>query len=118
MSTRTIHWYQRLCLRLSCVSIVNYGPVDVLWFLTNPCRRCCCVYHSQLQAVRKDCAATLQNVVDVAQNRWVKLLASRTNAHTRLKLYELKQLLDLSEQVTSLMCCALAYMVEIGGDRR
>lgn len=31
--------------------------------------------------------------------RWVKLLNARSASHTRLKQYELKQILDLSEQV-------------------
>ncbi len=57
----------------------------------------CLPQRSQLAAVRKDTAGALQQVVDVGQDRWVKLVAARTNAHMRLKLYELRQLLDLSE---------------------
>jgi hypothetical protein len=49
--------------------------------------------------VRKVCSSALQLVVDVGLGRWVKLLAARNAAHVRLKQYELKQLLDLSEQV-------------------
>lgn len=55
--------------------------------------------YSQLTSLRKECSAALQVVVDVALGRWVKLLAARSTAHTRLRQYELRQLLDLSEQV-------------------
>jgi hypothetical protein len=41
----------------------------------------------------------VQVVCDVGLGRWVKLLNARSTAHTRLKQYELKQILDLSEQV-------------------
>jgi hypothetical protein len=54
---------------------------------------------SQLAALRKECSAALQVVVDVGLGRWVKLLAARSAANMRLKQYELRQLLDLSEQV-------------------
>ncbi|KAF6266668.1 Vps54-like protein-domain-containing protein [Scenedesmus sp. NREL 46B-D3] len=56
---------------------------------------------SQLAAQRKECGAALQVVADVGLGRWVKLLAARSAANTRLKQYELRQLLDLSEQVAS-----------------
>jgi hypothetical protein len=56
---------------------------------------------SQLAALRKECSAALQVVVDVGLGRWVKLLAARSAANMRLKQYELRQLLDLSEQVGS-----------------
>lgn len=76
-------------------------PCPVVWACNTPHQMTllstwCC---SHLQAVRKDVNAALQQVVDVGQGRWVKLLAARTNSHMRLKLYELKQLLDISEQV-------------------
>lgn len=65
-----------------------------------PTRAVYCVLCSQVAALRKECSAALQVVVDVGLGRWVKLLATRSAAHTRLKQYELRQLLDLSEQVT------------------
>jgi hypothetical protein len=56
--------------------------------------------------VQRDCAAALQGVAEVGQGRWAKLLAARAGGGAggggggaRLRLYELKQLLDLSEQV-------------------
>jgi hypothetical protein len=42
-----------------------------------------------------------QAVIDVGQGRWVKLLGARSSAHMRLRLYELKQLLQISEEVRS-----------------
>eukprot|EP00775_Hariotina_reticulata_P013694 gene13694-13816_t len=56
---------------------------------------------SQVSMVRKVCGSALQLVVDVGLGRWVKLLGARSAAHVRLKQYELKQLLDLSEQVAA-----------------
>lgn len=64
------------------------------------CPVCCPVHCSQLLSIRKECSGALQVVVDVALGRWVKLLSARSAAHTRLKQYELRQLLDMSEQVT------------------
>jgi hypothetical protein len=54
--------------------------------------------------MQRDCAAALQGVAEVGQGRWAKLLAARAGGAgggggVRLRLYELKQLLDLSEQV-------------------
>lgn len=43
----------------------------------------------------------VQVVADVGLGRWVKLLNARSTAHARLKQYELKQILDLSEQVST-----------------
>lgn len=65
------------------------------------CRPAACLSAtcSQLASLRRDCAAALQVVVDVGLGRWVKLLSARGGGATRLKQYELKQLLDLSEQV-------------------
>ena len=37
--------------------------------------------------------------MDAGQGRWVKLLGARSSAHMRLRLSELKQLLDASEEV-------------------
>lgn len=54
---------------------------------------------SQLASLRKECGAALQAVADAGLGRWVKLLAARSAANTRLRQYELRQLLDLSEQV-------------------
>jgi hypothetical protein len=59
----------------------------------------CCRVCSQLASLRKECGAALQVVADVGLGRWVKLLSARSAANTRLKQYELRQLLDLSEQV-------------------
>uniref|UniRef100_A0A383V506 Vacuolar protein sorting-associated protein 54 n=1 Tax=Tetradesmus obliquus TaxID=3088 RepID=A0A383V506_TETOB len=56
---------------------------------------------SQLASLRKECGAALQAVADAGLGRWVKLLAARSAANTRLRQYELRQLLDLSEQVAS-----------------
>lgn len=47
----------------------------------------------------KACIVAVQVAADVGLGRWVKLLNARSTAHTRLKQYELKQILDLSEQV-------------------
>lgn len=46
------------------------------------------------------CTSPLQ-VGDVGLGRWIKLLAARSSAHTRLKLYELRQLLDLTESAAA-----------------
>jgi hypothetical protein len=54
---------------------------------------------SQSLPVLKACGVAVQVVCDVGLGRWVKLLNARSTAHTRLKQYELKQILDLSEQV-------------------
>lgn len=47
----------------------------------------------------KACIVAVQVAADVGLGRWVKLLNARSAAHTRLKQYELQQILDLSEQV-------------------
>lgn len=61
---------------------------------------CACVCPcSQSLPVLKACGVAVQVVCDVGLGRWVKLLNARSTAHTRLKQYELKQILDLSEQV-------------------
>jgi hypothetical protein len=49
--------------------------------------------------VLKACQVAVQVAADVGLGRWVKLLNARSTAHMRLKQYELKQILDLSEQV-------------------
>jgi len=77
---------------------------------------------SQIAALRRDCAAALQVVVDAGQGRWVKLLGARSSAHMRLRLYELKQLLDASEEVrvcACRLCWARGFLcdVMVGGLR-
>jgi hypothetical protein len=64
--------------------------------------------HRQLASVRREAAAALQSVVDAGLGRWVKLLGCRADAHARLKQYELRQLLDLSEQVRLIWLLAVA----------
>ncbi|KIZ01614.1 hypothetical protein MNEG_6350 [Monoraphidium neglectum] len=61
----------------------------------------CQAHPSQVAALRKDVTAALQVAVDAGQGRWVKLLGARSSAHMRLRLYELKQLLDASEEVAA-----------------
>ncbi len=58
--------------------------------------------------MRREAAAALQSVVDAGLGRWVKLLGCRADAHARLKQYELRQLLDLSEQVRLIWLMAVA----------
>ncbi len=54
----------------------------------------------------------VQVAADVGLGRWVKLLNARSTAHTRLKQYELKQILDLSEQVRRVRqaACTAVYL--------
>eukprot|EP00882_Tetradesmus_deserticola_P028841 GHRQ01032139.1.p1 GENE.GHRQ01032139.1~~GHRQ01032139.1.p1 ORF type:complete len:105 (+),score=42.38 GHRQ01032139.1:386-700(+) len=81
------------CLTLAVVILLGCGRLLC-------CAVCvCCRVCSQLAGVRRECAAALQVAVDVGLGRWVKLLAGRSAANTRLKQYELRQLLELSEQV-------------------
>jgi hypothetical protein len=58
-----------------------------------------CVLCSEAVRVLKACGVAVQVAADVGLGRWVKLLNARSAAHTRVKQYELKQILDLSEQV-------------------
>eukprot|EP00798_Chlamydomonas_sp_ICE-L_P027701 gene27701-7343_t len=51
---------------------------------------------------KRDISSVIQSVSGVAQGRWVKLLHARTNSHARLKLYEFKGLLELSERFMGL----------------
>jgi hypothetical protein len=59
----------------------------------------CCLSCSEAVRVLKACSVAVQVASDVGLGRWVKLLNARGAAHARIKQYELKQILDLSEQV-------------------
>mmetsp|Transcript_10458 Transcript_10458/g.22439 ORF Transcript_10458/g.22439 Transcript_10458/m.22439 type:complete len:1189 (-) Transcript_10458:119-3685(-) len=56
----------------------------------------------QLATHKRDMQAALQAMADVAQGRWIKLISARTNAHTRLKLYEFTQLISVCERLLAL----------------
>lgn len=71
------------------------------WCVLCVCWVCC----SQSNTVLKACNVAVQVAADVGMGRWVKLLNARSTAHTRLKQYELKQILDLSEQVGGGQMC-------------
>jgi hypothetical protein len=52
----------------------------------------------ELASARRDVAWAAQQVADVGQGRWVKLLAARAPATARLRLFELRALLDAAER--------------------
>ncbi|GLC48694.1 hypothetical protein PLESTB_000126600 [Pleodorina starrii] len=55
-----------------------------------------------LAAPRREVHSALQAVVDVATGRWAKLMAARSDVHSRLKVYEFRALLAACEAFAAL----------------
>ncbi|GIL88845.1 hypothetical protein Vretifemale_16775, partial [Volvox reticuliferus] len=55
-----------------------------------------------LAAPRREVHSALQAVVDVSTGRWAKLMAARSDVHSRLKVYEFRALLSTCETFAGL----------------